>query len=624
MRFQCPACGFTGAVRIPAHLPRGKTVRIRCSRCQDSFPLSLGRLFPQEYPAGYQALTPDSLGCRGDKVGRLWVETIGTREDRAPLVVLPSHPAFPHDVMHDLLDPFGEYCRICYLEFPGTRRNPQAEAYRSFGALLGEHVDGLKEHLGCARFHLLAHLGSAALALDAARHQPDSLASIILIEPDLRTGDHAFRRSIAVGVKGDEPQEQLLWLLQETWSSGLPRSHAQGLATILAPGFRSANLNRATIPSGNTLRYPSLSRLKTPALVYSSRDGGKAAGTDALYLQSTLPAAETVTVERGGPWVAWFHHSAIAGGLLSFKRRAQSGEGIPPRKRSHTLNGQPLGWMVLVFAVLAAGLTFGAGQLRFQPPYISGVIPPLLAGLLPILWFIVPRKINPLAFLRFRGLSLPSVLLPLVTGTLLGAFFRCLLLTLAEVPLPTNLPGFLVSAPPGSPGRPAVLAGIAMAGVFVFAVAENIWMMRRSRLQILMPALLFTLLPPAFPDILWRLPAGFAASVLFACGPSIYAPLFLIAGFGAASELPLPFLRLPIDWGSVQGVGVTLALLAGAIALTVLPGTTGKPAPPTELYLAETVNREGRLPRWNTSLGVVLIVFSLIVAAGFAFSFIAV
>jgi hypothetical protein len=115
MRFQCPSCGFSGGVRIPVHLPKGKTVRIRCSRCREPFPLSLGKLFPQEYPTGYEALVPDSLGCVGTKVGELWVETVGSREDGTPVLVFPAHPSLSHDVMHDLLDSFGEYIRICYL-----------------------------------------------------------------------------------------------------------------------------------------------------------------------------------------------------------------------------------------------------------------------------------------------------------------------------------------------------------------------------------------------------------------------------------------------------------------------------------------------------------------------------
>jgi hypothetical protein len=135
---------------------------------------------------------------------------------------------------------------------------------------------------------------------------------------------------------------------------------------------------------------------------------------------------------------------------------------------------------------------------------------------------------------------------------------------------------------------------------------------------------LFTLLPPAFPDILWKLPGGFAAAVLFASSLSIYSPLCLIAGFAAASELAIPLDKLPIFWGNIQGVATTITLLAAAILLAVLLGTRGKPISPEELYFAGKLNGEQRLLRWSASLGTVIVVFSLIAAAALVFGFISV
>jgi hypothetical protein len=148
--------------------------------------------------------------------------------------------------------------------------------------------------------------------------------------------------------------------------------------------------------------------------------------------------------------------------------------------------------------------------------------------------------------------------------------------------------------------------------------------MRRSRLQILMPMLLFTLLPPAFPDVLWKLPGGFAAAVLFAASLSFYSPLFLLAGFTAATQLPVPLDRLPIDWGSIQAVAVTITLLAAAILLTILLGIRGRPISPEDLYFTRTLNGEARVLHWRTSLGIILVVFSLIAAAALVFGFLAV
>jgi hypothetical protein len=358
--------------------------------------------------------------------------------------------------------------------------------------------------------------------------------------------------------------------------------------------------------------------------VIYAEDGGAASRKDALFLQATMPAAEPVSIKTGGAWAAWFRHSAIGNRLLSFKRNAESKDRGLPRKRSHTLSGQPLGWMVLLFALLAAGLTFASSLFRFQPAFMSRVIPPLLASLLPIVWFLIPKKINPIAFFRFRYFSLQTAALPLFIGALLGAFYNSLLLTLQTVSMPFPPPSFLTSIAPGGPGRVFELTGIAVISLFVFGVAENLLVMRRSRLQVLMPILLFTLLPPAFPDVLWKLPCGFAAAVLFATSLSFYSPLFLIAGFAAATQLPIPLDRLPINWGSIQAVAATLTLLAAAILLTILLGTRGKPVPPEDLYFAGTLNRQGRLLTWSTSLGIIIVVFSLIAAAGLVFGFLAI
>ena len=168
------------------------------------------------------------------------------------------------------------------------------------------------------------------------------------------------------------------------------------------------------------------------------------------------------------------------------------------------------------------------------------------------------------------------------------------------------------------------MTGLAVASLFVFGVAANISLMRRSSLQILLPAVLFTLLPPALPDLLWKLPGGFAAAILFAASVSIYAPLFLIVGFAATSELEIPLQQLPISWQSAEGVAVTVALLAAAILLTVSIGARYKPIPPEDLYFAGSLNRAETTLRWGGNLGTVIVIFSLIAAAALVFGFIAV
>ena len=79
----------------------------------------MGRLWPQDSAGAYDALVPGSLDCAGERLGSLWVEITGPRGGTPPVVALQAHPAFSHEVMHDLLDSFREYFPVCYLEFPG-------------------------------------------------------------------------------------------------------------------------------------------------------------------------------------------------------------------------------------------------------------------------------------------------------------------------------------------------------------------------------------------------------------------------------------------------------------------------------------------------------------------------
>ena len=60
-----------------------------------------------------------------------------------------------------------------------------------------------------------------------------------------------------------------------------------------------------------------------------------------------------------------------------------------------------------------------------------------------------------------------------------------------------------------------------------------------------------------------------------------------------------------------------------AILLSVFVGTSGKQVPPEDMYFSKTINREGRLFRWEPALGIVLVIFSLIAAAALIFGFLA-
>jgi hypothetical protein len=80
--------------------------------------------------------------------------------------------------------------------------------------------------------------------------------------------------------------------------------------------------------------------------------------------------------------------------------------------------------MIFLYLLIAWGLTLGFDRLPVQPAYMARVLPPLLGGLLPILWLLAPRGLGLLRFLRFRGFVPRNIFPPLIGGALLGAAFR--------------------------------------------------------------------------------------------------------------------------------------------------------------------------------------------------------
>jgi len=653
MIVRCPSCGFQGNIRIPEHVPVGRSVRIRCARCRSPFALNVGRLFPQEQ--GYAAIAPETRPCRGERLGNLWVETTGAPVGRQPLIALPAHPALSHEILHDLLDRFGEYFQVCYVEFPGSARNPAEVQGADCAAWLSDSLPAIKSRLGASRVHLLAHLASAPTALRVAAEQPDEIASLVLLEPDLclarRLKGMRFAGELELlrseRGEGVDREELARALLGRVWELPLEEQHLAGLARIFGAGL-SLPLLRRDIRECRPLPYRRLARLKTPVLLFSARDSRDRG--DALYLQATLPSVETAALDKGGAMAAWFGSTWFAGKLQAFKRSAElgaslaaaaprdagstagrqrEGRGASPRPRGQTLNGQPAGWLLALYALLACGLTALLQDLSFQPAWLQPLLPQLLAALLPIVWLLLPRRINPFPFLRFRGLSLGTTAVPLLAGALLGAAFRLLLAAAPQLARAARgLPPRLLSLPVGSPGRFAVFAAAGAAALLAYGAAANLLLLRRSRWALWLPALVFAVFPMSWPDLLWRLPASLLAGLLFARSLSILGPLCLLGGIGLGCELralwtwtPLERLLQPAGWPGPAAAG---ALAAAAAVLVLLAGGRGASIPAEKRYFAATLASAQRTLRWEPTLGIVLVVFSLIAAVAAIFLFLAV
>jgi pimeloyl-ACP methyl ester carboxylesterase len=658
MLFRCPTCGFRGSIRVPAHLPRGHRVTVRCPKCRKPFVLALGRLFPQPSVAAYAALMPGSAGCTGERIGSLWVEAAGPESDRTPLLAFPSHPAFSHELLHDLLDPFRDYFRVVYLEFPGTRRNPAGPEDRDPWTAAAESLRPIMRHLGVTRVHLLGHLASCSVALEVARRQPEAVASVVLIDPDLsfpeRLAAPRAEDALAKLREGEmatiRRQELALALLERVWSgppgetAGQPAGrparkgpsspgrvatvvsglHREGLAGILAAGLSPEGLRRDLVSPRPAAPYGRLARLRMPVLLYSGRDSPEPLRGDALFLGSVLPSAELAPLEHGGAWSAWLASRFFANKLLAHKRSAERQTGRPRRVRSRgqTLAGQPLGWMSLLYLLLTWGLTLGLTRLTLQPAYMARVLPPVLGGILPILWFLAPRRLRLLRFLRFRAFRAGTLVPALGAGVLLGVSFRLLLLSQGGLGAPVVIPRVLLSLSPGFPGHGAAVAALAGSALFAYGVAGNLLVIRRAAGRVLIPALLFALAPLSYPDLLWQIPAAVAMAVLFSRRLTIVAPLALLAGLTAADQAGPLYAALPFPVRGIPGLAAAAGALIVALVLVLVPGRRGEVLPPGELYYSAAHPREAEGYRWRSAGGTVLVVFSLIAAATLLFGFV--
>jgi hypothetical protein len=624
MRFRCPSCGFSGRVQVPVHFPRGRRARIRCTRCHKPFILAVGRLWPQDSAESYDALLPGALDCRGEKVGRIWVETTGSRSGSNPLVALQAHPSLSHEILHDLLDPFKDSFTVCFLEFPGSAWSPDAAAEGDLLESLLHTLDLLKLKLKADRIHLLGHLDSCRLTLRVAQTRPKDIGSLILLEP-LLCGPTAGEPIIPWSAGGLEPTpaaaaEAVRSLAAGHWRLPVEEVHLRGLAQLLAHGFTPERFRQGEQALRYRPRHGHLSRLRIPTLIASARDGSAPARADALYLAASLPAGELAILEEGGGMAAWSGSSWLANKLLAFKRNAEKAPQERARRRAQMVGGQPLAWMTVLFAALAWGLTWGLDRLNLQPGFTGKVLPPFLGALLPILWFLLPRRMNPFVLLRFRAFRAGTVLLPLAIGGFLGfGFFSLSAAGLAWRP-PLTYPAFLSSLPLGSPGRPYLFLALAFSILFLHGFLQSLLCLRRSRWRLALPLLLFVLVPLSFPDALWALPAAAASVLLFGHSLSVYSPLFLLAGVLFGSELPAPYPAIAAALGGAQGWVLALVLLIGAAFLTALLLTAKKGYAPDTLYYAESLNRDEKAYRWHASTGLVLVLFSLLAAVALVFA----
>ena len=373
--------------------------------------------------------------------------------------------------------------------------------------------------------------------------------------------------------------------------------------------------------------YRRLARLRMPVLVLSSRDGADRRREDALFLKNALPAAALEELDPGGIWAPWLPGERFATQLSRFLLRSGGATSAGGRSSmAHSVLGAPAGWVAFTALAIGWALAFLSARATFRPEYMGQVLPLLLASLVPLLWFVLPRGIPPGPLFRLNRGGGAATPLGVLAGLLFGGAAALGLRLLAGdgwpggllPPLPEGFPPApLGSLAPGAAGRPWLAAAVMLSALPSLAFLGNLLRLRRAPGRVLLPALLFALLPPFWPDVLWKLPLGLAGALLFARSLSFWPPLGLIAAFELAARVLaglLPGGELPPEVGRFlleRPTGPATALLLAGLGVLCLLGSPRSAPSPARLYPpARTAGY-----RWHAGWGVLAVILSTLAAA---------
>ncbi len=535
--------------------------------------------------------------------------------------------------MHDLVDPLSDYTRICYLEFPGTRRNPAASAENGYF----KSFEMIMERLKATEFHILGHKSSCSLALSTAAHFGREVCSaLILIEPLIAESPlqraaqndpqlFAFLQNNSTGnaAAAESRKEILFAILSEYNISELAEYHTRGLAGIMAPGLSVELLSGELQQPDNTLTYRSLSRIKAPALILTAaaatgqeaRDKAhQQAIDDIFFIGSSIPQAEIKRTEKPGDWNYWFSGENFTACVSSFIQRAKARNREAAHPSNRTISTLPVGWLTAASILTIWGLAFLLHKATYVPDYMRRVVPVVVGSLTPLASFLLPRKINLFKLQRFSNLNSGRTLLAAAAGIFLGVSWAGLLLAFDVAAFfPPVIPTFLLSLPAGAQGSIFLFMAILLLQLLLFGVLENILIIRRSPAKILLPALLFSLMPLSFPDLIWQLPLGAASACLMYRQLSIYSPLTLLLGFALSSELLLKYFNLNLPFFVLPAAAAFFSIL---FLLTVLlqPAASSSNSPLIRYY-TDSLLSDGKHFPWRISRGVFISLLALAASA---------
>lgn len=202
----------------------------------------------------------------------------------------------------------------------------------------GQLLVQMATELGHPGFHLVGWTGGACIALTMLIEHPDRLASVVLISPPTRTGEHARIRNLAMGFvdsitgAGDLEHYTWWWLLSSVTQEFADRNF-DALQDIVQRRLDAdkGRFNPSRVRQWMELQlsdffHPSeLQDNTTPALIVAPAFDGWAPIHTLRRLHSRIPNSSFAAVPRGGNLFLWEDPELFFSACGRFLRAAATG-----------------------------------------------------------------------------------------------------------------------------------------------------------------------------------------------------------------------------------------------------------------------------------------------------------
>ncbi len=252
----------------------------------------------------------------------------GDRQTGEAVVFVHGNPGSSED-WRDLLGQVGTFARALAPDMPGYGQadKPKEFNYTVEGYAL--HLDGILNHLGVRRAHLVLHDFGGPWGLAWAAQHPARLASVTLINIGIMPGYrwHSLARIWRTPILGElfqatTTRSGFAFLLKRSNPRGLPRAMVDRMYRDLDWGTKRAvlRLYRATNNPGQMAEAlgPLFRQLDVPALVIWGAADPFVPVRYAERQREFFPRARIVILEGSGHWPFADDPEAVADALIPF------------------------------------------------------------------------------------------------------------------------------------------------------------------------------------------------------------------------------------------------------------------------------------------------------------------